>query len=98
MKDENTTIESMIKGGLIGAALGAFLSKDKEDGALLGAILGSAISATFEANKEAHKTNVPFYVEEGGKLYLVNTTRGQKQFIKNIKRNPVQFPEKFKLR
>lgn len=98
MKDENTTIEAMIKGGLIGAALGAFLAKDKEEGAILGAILGSAISATFEANKEAQKTKIPLYVEEDGKLYLMNSTTGQKRFIKNIKRKTVQFPDTFKLK
>lgn len=98
MKDENTTIEAMIKGGLIGATLGAFLAKDKEDGAILGAILGSAILSTLEANKEARKTNVPLYVEEDGKLYLVNSANGQKRFIRNIKRNPAQFPYEFKLK
>lgn len=36
MNKENITIESLIQGGLIGAALGALLSKDKEEGAILG--------------------------------------------------------------
>ncbi len=97
MKEENITIDSLIKGGLIGAALGALLSKDKEDGAIIGALLGAAISATLKANEEAKKTNIPLYIEEDGKLYEISSD-GQKRFVKNIEKNISQLPEQFKLK
>ena len=96
MKEESSVIESLIKGGLIGAAMGALLSKDKEDGAVLGAILGAAVSATLKANEEAKKTNLPVYVEEDGKLYEIDAL-GDKHFIRTIKKPTKQWPEQFKL-
>ena len=96
MKEENTIIESLVKGGLIGAAMGALLSKDKEDGAVLGAILGAAVSATLKANEEAKKTNLPVYVEEEGNLYEIDAM-GNKRFIRTIKKSNKQWPDQFKL-
>lgn len=92
MKEANT-IESLIKSGHIGAAFGAFLSKDKE----IGAIIVAAIAATLKANEEAKKTNIPFYVEEDGKLVEVHST-GQKRFIKNIEKSAMALPQQFKLK
>lgn len=97
MKEENTTIDSLIKGGLIGAALGALLSKDKEEGAVMGALLGAAISATLKASEEARKTNVPVYVEEDGMLYEISPD-GKKRFIKKIIKPADELPEQFKLK
>ena len=97
MKGENVTIETLIKGGMIGAALGAFLSKDKEEGAIIGALLGAAMSATLKANEEAQRTNVPVYVEENGKLYEISPSR-EKRFIKNIKKPSRGLPDQFKLK
>lgn len=96
MKEENSIIDSLIKGGLIGAAFGALLSKDKEDGALLGAIVGAAVSATLKANEDALKTNLPVYVEEDGKLYEIDST-GNKRFVKELKKTNFQMSEQFKL-
>jgi len=96
MKEESSVIESLIKGGLIGAAMGALLSKDKEDGAVLGAILGAAVSATLKANEEAKKTNLPIYVEEEGNLYEIDAL-GNKNFIRTIKKPTKQWPDQFKL-
>jgi hypothetical protein len=97
MNEENLTIESLIKGGLIGTALGALLAKDKEDGAVMGALLGAAIAATLKANEAAQKTKVPVYVEEDGKLYEINQISG-KRFIRNIKKSTVDLPQQFKLK
>ena len=97
MKEENTTIESLIKGGLIGAALGALLSKDKEEGAIIGTLLGAAITATLKASEEAKKTDIPMFVEEDGKLYEVKS-KDQKRFIKNIEKNPTNLSARFKLK
>lgn len=97
MKEEKTTIESLMKGGLIGAALGALLSKDKEDGAIIGALLGAAISATSKANEEAKKANIPLFMEENGKLYEISSS-GQMRFVRKIDKKVSGLPEKFQLK
>lgn len=97
MKDESATIDSLIKGGLIGAVLGGFLMRDREEGAVIGALLGAAISATLKANEEAQKTNVPVYVEENGKLYEIGSST-EKRFVKNLKKPSRTLPERFKLK
>lgn len=97
MANDDDILESLIAGGLIGAGLGAWLSKDKEDGAIIGAILGAAFSATLSANKEAQKTNQPVLVAEQGKLYRV-LPNGDKQFIKNLPQASQDWEEHFKLK
>lgn len=94
--DENR-MDSLIAGGLIGAALGAFLSKDKEEGALAGALLGAAIAATAQASEAAKNSKVPFLLEEQGKLYEVQPS-GEKRFVKNISKPSRQLPDTFKLK
>lgn len=96
-KEDNTIIEALVKGGLLGAAIGALFSKDKEEGAVIGAMLGAAISATMKANEAAQQTNIPVYVEEKGKLYAIDNN-GQKRFIKNIKKSRHTLPQTFKLK
>lgn len=96
MSKEITTIESLIKGGLIGAFIGSFLLKDKEEGAWIGGVIGAIIASTTKANQEAQNTNIPVYVEENGKLYAVSAS-GQKKFIKQIAKPTAQFPDKFEL-
>ncbi len=97
MSRKDNSIESLVAGGLIGAALGSILSKDKEDGAMIGALLGAVFSATFAANQNARKTNVPVYVEENGKLYAIEPS-GKKLFIKDIQKPVLNLPERFKLK
>jgi hypothetical protein len=97
MSRETNTIESLVKGGLIGAALGAILSKDKEDGAMIGALLGAVFSATLQANQNARKTNVPVYVEENGKLFVIEPN-GTKLFIRDIQKPTLNYPKRFKLK
>ncbi len=96
MENENVTLESLVKGGLIGVLLGTFLSKDKEEGAVIGGLLGAAIFATLRANEEAQKTNVPVYVEEEGKLYEITSSR-EKRFVRELKKPSRNLPERFKL-
>ncbi|MGB3075864.1 MAG: hypothetical protein WBB36_11115 [Chitinophagales bacterium] len=96
MNDDSATIDSLIKGGLIGAFLGAILLKDKEEGAIIGALLGAAISATQRANAVAQNTNVPLYVEENGNLYVVRPS-GEKQLIKTLRKPSRNFPKYFQL-
>jgi hypothetical protein len=91
-----TTIDALIKGGLIGAFIGAVLLKDKEEGAFIGALLGAVISATQKANEEAQKTNVDVIVEEDGNLFRIEPS-GQKHFIRKLKKPNRSFPESFQL-
>lgn len=97
MSKNNTTIEDLIAGGLIGAALGALLSKDKGNGATLGGLAGAVLMATLKANEDAHKTNVPLYIEENGSIYEVSA-KGDKKFIKKIQESNLEVPKKFKLK
>ncbi len=94
--DENI-FQSLIAGGLIGAALGAILTKDKEEGATIGALAGAVILATYKANEQAQKTNLPVYVEEDGKLYEIKLGN-EKRFIKNIPKPNFTPPRNFKLK
>lgn len=94
MVNNNSTIEDLIKGGVIGALLGALLSKDKEEGAMIGAMLGAAVNATLKANKAAKETGLPVLVEENGKLYAVDAT-GKKVFLKEIEMPNKVLPQEF---
>ncbi len=95
MKDDEI-VESLIAGGVIGAALGALLSKNKEEGGIIGAMAGAAILATFKANEKSMQTNLPMYVEENNNLYEIEPG-GNKKFIRIIKKSKVKLPENFKL-
>lgn len=89
-------IEQLIKGGKIGAALGAWLSKDKEEGAFIGALIGAIIEATSDANQKARGANVSFLVAEKGKLYEIRPS-GEKVFVKKLPPTSGDFPVQFKL-
>ncbi len=97
MKKDDEIVQSLIAGGLIGAALGALLSKKKEDGATLGAIAGAALLATFKASEQAKQSNLPMYVEEDTNLYRVHPN-GEKVFIKKIVKPNHKLPKRFKLK
>jgi hypothetical protein len=90
------TVESLVKGGLIGAALGAWFSKDKDEGALVGAILGAIVAATFKANNESRQSNIPIVIEEGNKLYRL-LPNGTKEFIKDLPKAKRVWPQHFTL-
>lgn len=95
MKRKSDSIESLVTGGLIGAAIGAILADDKEEGAALGAILGAAFSATSSAYQEAVRAEVPVLVEENGNLYKVCGDR--REFVKKIERVVIDQPRRFTL-
>jgi hypothetical protein len=97
MKEDDEIIESLIAGGLIGAALGALLAKNKEEGATLGVLVGATILGTYRANEKASKTHVPMVTEENGKLYQINTD-STKTFLRNIEKPSVKLQERFKLK
>ncbi|OYU83692.1 MAG: hypothetical protein CFE24_10220 [Flavobacterium sp. BFFFF2] len=96
MKNDDEIIQSLIAGGIIGAALGALVSNDKEEGAALGALAGAAILATFKANEIAMQSNLPMYVEENGDLYQIQPG-GSKKFIRTIEKPTIQLQKRFKL-
>jgi Glycine zipper len=97
MKSDEEIIESLVAGGLIGAALGALISKSKGEGAALGALIGAAILGTYKANEKAKETHIPMVMEENGNLYQINAD-GSKQFIKVIEKSNVKFEKAFKLK
>lgn len=95
-KKKETQIESLIAAGVIGAALGALVSKNKGAGAALGAIAGAAIAASWEAYENAQETNLPLMVEEDDVLYEVRPN-GTKKKIKNLPPSNKQLPKRFEL-
>ena len=97
MKSDDQILESLLAGGLIGATLGALLSKDKEDGDTIGAIAGAAILATYRANEQAMQSNVPVMIEENGKIYLLHPG-GQKEFIRQLPKSTILIQNQYKLK
>jgi hypothetical protein len=95
MSKEEKMIESLMSGGVIGAALGALVTNNK-NGAILGALAGAAISATLQASDNAAKTDVPVVMEEKGKLYKI-MPGGEKKFIRHLKKSTKKIPQKFTL-
>lgn len=93
----DSSFDDLVKGGLIGATLGAFLSADKEDGIVIGSLLGAALFSTKRASEKARKLNVRLLVEEDGKLYEV-IGESEKRFIRIIKKPSTRFPSTFKLK
>ena len=95
-KSEQEIFESLILGGLIGAALGALVTQKKES-SLLGAVAGAAILASLSANKKALKSKVPMLIEEGNSIYQI-TSKGEKKFVKKILKLNQTLPANFKLK
>lgn len=93
---EEKIFESLLAGGLIGAALGALIAKSKKGGATIGAIAGAALLATFQANERAKKNKLSVFVEEDGKLFEVYPD-GEKKLIKYISKHNVEIEKNFKL-
>ncbi len=96
MSKDDEIVSSLIKGGIIGAALGAILSDNKEKGIALGALAGAAILATFKANEAAKKTKLPMFIEENNTLYEIKSD-GTKHFVKNLEKPSRKLPKTFKL-
>ncbi|MBC7412120.1 MAG: hypothetical protein H7331_06655 [Bacteroidia bacterium] len=90
MESDDEIIKSLIARGLIGVPLGALISKNKNKDASLGELVGAAIVETFTANQKAMQTNVPLYVEENGKLYLIDANR-VKTYVSTIENQPSNY-------
>jgi hypothetical protein len=97
MDTDKEIVKNLIAGGIIGAALGALIADDNQEGATIGAIAGAVIFATLKANNEAIKTQVPFYIQENSNLYEI-ATDGSKHFIKKIEKSQTQLSKHFILK
>lgn len=92
-KQDEEFLESLIVGGIIGAALAAIISANKTAGALAGA----AIMASLRANENAKKTQLPVLIEENNILYEVNA-QGEKKKVKELPKPQKDIPEHFTLK
>ncbi len=95
MKNDEQILESLIAGGLIGAALGALVTGSKKNSES-GIIARAAILATFEAYEKARKTNIPLLIKKGNALCEMRAD-GSCKFIKSIPKSPNVVPKKFVL-
>jgi outer membrane lipoprotein SlyB len=95
-KNEDAIFQSLITGGLIGAALGALITGRKKENTILSAIAGAVLLATYEANKQAQEKNLPVYIEENGQLFEV--VQGKKKYIKDIPKPSITISEYYKLK
>ena len=95
MKSEEEIIESLILGGIIGATLGALITKDKS-GTGLGAIAGAALFASFKANEKAKQLQFPLVVLENGTVYKLDKD-GLKEMVKHIEKPSIKIPSNFTL-
>jgi len=83
-RKEKDIFESLIVGGILGAALGALISKnDKGESSVIGAVAGAAILASIKANENAQRTRIPLVMEEDHALYEVFPD-GTKRLIKHL--------------
>lgn len=96
MNDDREILESLIAGGLIGAALAAILTNNK-DAAGIGALAGAAILSSYKANEIARRSSVPLIVEEGDALVEI-MPGGAKRIIRKLPRSARTLPQKFTLR
>lgn len=97
MKNDEEILASLIAGGIIGAALGALISKNEKEGAGLGTIAGAAILATYKASLKAREMQIPLYVEEHGDLLQIQQD-GTKKFIRKIEKPVIKLDKHFKLK
>lgn len=78
--ESDNIINDLIKGGIIGTALGALITNEKK-GVGIGAIAGAALFASLKANENAKKTNIPILIQEQDSLFKI-MPNGDRIFIK----------------
>lgn len=94
MNNDNEIVKNLVAGGIIGAALGALISDDNQEGATIGAIAGAVIFATLKANEKAKQTHIPFYIEEDNNLYKIDAD-GSKHFVRKIEKPQAKLNKHF---
>lgn len=97
MNNDNEIVKNLVAGGIIGAALGALIADDNQEGATIGAIAGAVFFATLKANDKAKQTHIPFYIEEDGTLYKI-ASDGSKHFVKRIEKSQTKLKKQFILK
>ena len=97
MNNDNDIVKNLVAGGIIGAALGALIADDNQEGATIGAIAGAVILATLKANDKAKQTQIPFYIEEDNNLYKIGSD-GSKHFVKRIEKSQTKLNKQFILK
>jgi len=97
MNNDNEIVKDLVAGGIIGAALGALIADDNQEGATIGAIAGAVIFATLKANDKAKQTQVPLYTEEDNNLYKIDAD-GSKHFVKRIEKSQTKLNKQFILK
>lgn len=96
MRKDAEILDSLVAGGLVGAALGALVKNDKTV-VTLSAIAGAALLASFHASERAKESDVPIVFEENGVLYEVRN--GEKKTIKVLpKKNSKKIQKEFNLK
>jgi hypothetical protein len=96
MKNDEEILDSLVAGGIIGAALGALITNSKS-GSSLGALAGAALFATYAANEKARKTNIPLVLEENSVLYEVKSD-GTKRVLRQLPKTTQKIPKRFTLK
>lgn len=97
-RKDKDIFESLIVGGILGASLGALISKsNRGESTVLGALAGAAILASVKANEDAKRTNIPLILEEDNVLYEVFPD-GSKKIIKHLPVSRKRLPAKFTLK
>ena len=97
MENDNEIVQSLIAGGVVGAALGNLLTKNMEQSTPLGTLATAAILATFKANEAAKKTDISMFFTEDGFLYQTQPG-GIKQQVKKIEKPAIKLQDHFKLK
>jgi outer membrane lipoprotein SlyB len=97
MNNDNEIVKNLVAGGIIGAALGALIADDNQEGATIGAIAGAVIFATLKANDKAKQTHIPFFIEEENSLYKIDSD-GSKHFVKKIEKSQTKLNKQFILK
>lgn len=95
MNSDREIIESLVAGGLLGAALGALVSDDNH-GTAIGALAGAAIVASFRANQRAQAAGMPVMIEQNNELVRI-WPDGRRELIRKIPKANARIPKKFKL-
>ena len=97
MEQDKEILHNLIKGGVVGATLGALLTSNKRGESYLGAIAGAVLFATFKASQQAQYANVVTYIEEDGSIFELQPG-GSKTFVRKIDKSNIKVATHFKLK
>lgn len=97
-QDDQDILQTLIKGGLLGAGLTALLTNGDADGEdlTIGALLGAVAVAAYQASQRAEKTEVRILVQKEDSLYW-KEKNGKLTFFKRLPSGKQSSPSKFTL-